>query len=97
MKLQENPESIPDGETPCTITMMAYENNVDSVKPGDKVQIIGIYRASGVRLSAKMRVLKSVFRTYIDVVSYFTKNKAQDSNDTALLSPEKLDAIRALS
>jgi len=31
--------------------MLSYENNVDFVRPGDKVTVIGIYRASGQRIS----------------------------------------------
>lgn len=52
-------------------TVMAYVFNelVDAAKPGDFVEITGIYRASGVRVVPRMRTLKSVYRTYIDVNS----------------------------
>jgi DNA replication licensing factor MCM4 len=39
IKLQETPESIPEGETPHTVLLYAYEELVDSVVPGDRVQV----------------------------------------------------------
>ena len=39
VKLQENPDSIPEGETPATITLMAFDNLVDVARPGDKVEV----------------------------------------------------------
>ena len=45
---------------------------MDYVKPGDRVEVIGIYRALGVRLNAQRRTLKNVYRTYIDVVKRLT-------------------------
>ena len=41
VKLQENPDSIPEGETPATITLMAFDNLVDVARPGDKVEVRG--------------------------------------------------------
>ena len=75
MKVQETPESVPEGETPQTIHLCAYEDLVDHVRPGDRVEITGIYRAMGVRVNANKRTLKNVYRTYIDVVTYVTADK----------------------
>lgn len=77
IKLQETPETVPDGETPQTITLVSYEENVDYVKPGDRIEISGIYRAQGVRLNTKMRTTKSVFKTYMDVLSYQIKSQKE--------------------
>ena len=74
VKLQEIPEVVPDGETPQTLTLMAYEDYVDQVKPGDRINCVGIYRAQGVRVNSRIRTVKSAFKTYIDVVTY-QKNK----------------------
>jgi DNA replication licensing factor MCM4 len=35
---------VPEGETPHAITVIAYDYNVDLVKPGDRVEVVGIYR-----------------------------------------------------
>lgn len=66
---------MPEGETPQTIHLCAYEDLVDHVRPGDRVEITGIYRAMGVRVNANKRTLKNVYRTYIDVVTYVTADK----------------------
>ena len=45
VKVQETPESIPDGDTPQTIDVYVFESLVDLCKPGDRVEITGVYRA----------------------------------------------------
>ena len=40
VKVQETPESVPEGETPQTIHLCAYEDLVDHVRPGDKSVIV---------------------------------------------------------
>ena len=75
IRLQETPETVPDGETPQTLMLIAYDDNVDSVKPGDKLECIGIYRAQGMRMFSNQRVIKSVFRTYMDVISFDKSQK----------------------
>jgi len=70
VKIQETPESVPEGETPQTIHLCAYEDLVDFVRPGDRVEITGIYKAMGVRVNPNKRTLKNVYRTYVDVMNY---------------------------
>lgn len=41
IKMQENPNAIPEGETPHTVTLYAYDNMVDMCRPGDRVAITG--------------------------------------------------------
>ena len=73
VKMQETPETVPEGETPHTVHLCVYEDLVDFVKPGDRVEAVGIYKAMGVRVNPNQRTLKNVYRTYIDVIS-FSKN-----------------------
>ena len=62
--------------------MCAYEDLVDVVKPGDRVEVVGIYRAMGIRVSANQRVLKNIYRTYIDVIGYtLTDKRRYDVDD----------------
>lgn len=82
VKVQETPESVPEGETPQTIHLCAYEDLVDYVKPGDRVEVIGIYKATGVRINSHMRTLKNVYRTYIDVISYVKSDVKRFNVDT---------------
>ena len=70
VKCQESPGDIPQGETPHTVNLCAFEELVDKAKPGDRVQITGIYRAVPMRVKATQRSLRSVYKTYIDVIHY---------------------------
>lgn len=88
VRLQEAPESIPKGDTPATFTLVMYDTLVDYVKPGDRVEITGILRATPVRVNPKLRVVRSVFRTYIDCVHVQVLNnnqsrRASDPKETA--------------
>jgi DNA replication licensing factor MCM4 len=77
VKIQETPESVPEGETPQTIHLCAYEDMVDEVRPGDRVEITGIYKAMGVRVNPNRRTLKNVYRTYVDVITYVKSDKTR--------------------
>lgn len=42
--MQEDPSSVPEGETPRSLLMYAFDTNVDGCKPGDKVTMTGAAR-----------------------------------------------------
>ena len=81
VKIQETPETMPEGETPVTIHLCAYDELVDHVKPGDRCEFIGIFRAQGIRVNPRVRVTKTTFRTYIDIVSVTKFNKLRMNLD----------------
>ena len=56
--VQENPNEIPEGETPHNVTMLCYDEMVDSAKPGDRVTITGIYKATALRVNPRLKALK---------------------------------------
>mmetsp|Transcript_3349 Transcript_3349/g.5162 ORF Transcript_3349/g.5162 Transcript_3349/m.5162 type:complete len:773 (-) Transcript_3349:26-2344(-) len=100
VKLQETPENTPEGEVPHTIHICCYDDLIDSVRPGDRIEVTGIYRASPMRVSKLKRTLKSIYSTYIDVVSFekvksekFTHEEEQDTE----LSEEKKREILEIS
>jgi len=80
VKIQETPEDVPEGETPHTVHLCAYEDLMDYVKPGDRVEVVGIYRAMGIRLNSNIRTLKNIYRTYIDVIGYLKHDKKRYEN-----------------
>lgn len=51
------------------VNAIAYDDLVDECKPGDLLEIIGIYRAYPVKVNKKKRLLKSIFNTYVDIIS----------------------------
>jgi DNA replication licensing factor MCM4 len=70
IKLQETPDSIPESETPQTVNLCVFDSLVDSVKPGDRVDVCGIYRAVSQRTSPKQRQITNIFKNYVDVIHF---------------------------
>jgi len=99
VKLQESPEEIPAGQTPCIILLYACADLVDSVQPGDRVTVTGIYRATPVRSNPRQRTVKSVYRTHLDVVHYrkVDNKRLHDENKLYHFSSERIDHMKAMS
>ena len=68
IRLQETPDAIPDGQTPHTVSLSAYDELVDVSKPGDRLVVTGIFRSVPVRVNPRRRTIKSLFKTFLDVV-----------------------------
>ncbi|KAG5642091.1 hypothetical protein DXG03_003615 [Asterophora parasitica] len=68
IRLQETPDAVPDGQTPHTVSLSVYDELVDVSKPGDRMIVCGIFRSVPVRVNPRQRTLKSLFKTYLDVV-----------------------------
>ncbi|RPD61540.1 MCM-domain-containing protein [Lentinus tigrinus ALCF2SS1-7] len=68
IRLQETPDAVPDGQTPHTVSLSVYDELVDVSKPGDRLVVTGIFRSMPVRVNPRQRTLKSLFRTFLDVV-----------------------------
>ncbi|KAL8715975.1 MAG: hypothetical protein Q9220_000642 [cf. Caloplaca sp. 1 TL-2023] len=68
IKLQETPDNVPDGQTPHSVSLCAYEELVDVCKAGDRIEVTGIFRSNPVRVNPRQRTVKALFKTYIDCV-----------------------------
>ena len=68
IRLQETPDAVPDGQTPHTVSLSVYDELVDVSKPGDRLTVTGIFRSVPVRVNPRQRTLKSLFKTFLDVV-----------------------------
>lgn len=92
IRLQENINEIPEGETPQTVSLFVFDDLVDGVKPGDRVEVVGIYRAVPKRVNPKMRTVRSIYRTYVDVVHFRQADQSSDAdsatvNDDSIVFP----------
>ncbi|MBA0727249.1 hypothetical protein Golax_000259, partial [Gossypium laxum] len=65
VRLQETPDEIPEGGTPHTVSLLMHDKLVDAGKPGDRVEVTGIYRAMSVRVGPTQRTVKSLFKACV--------------------------------
>lgn len=70
VRLQETPDEVPAGQTPASVITFCFDDLVDSVQPGDKVEVTGVLRAQPVRVNPKISKVKSVYKTYVDVIHF---------------------------
>nr|XP_011458268.1 PREDICTED: DNA replication licensing factor MCM4 [Fragaria vesca subsp. vesca] len=77
VRLQEMPDEIPEGGTPHTVSLLMHDKLVDAGKPGDRVEVTGIYRAMSVRVGPTQRTVKSLFKTYIDCLHIKKSDKSR--------------------
>ncbi|KAH3681132.1 hypothetical protein WICPIJ_007907 [Wickerhamomyces pijperi] len=68
VKFQETPDMVPDGQTPHSVALSLHDELVDCVRPGDKIEVTGLYRSTPVRVNAVQRTQKALFKTHLDVV-----------------------------
>lgn len=79
LKLQELPECVPSGTTPLSFAIVSTEDLIDVVKPGDRVDLVGILRAVPVKLNSFSRKIKGTFRSYIELLSIQSSKNEQGS------------------
>ena len=84
IRIQETPDEVPEGnflffvlcnkynkysgETPYTVTVYAFDALVDTVRPGDRLEITGVYRALPRRANPHNRTLRAIYKTYVDAI-----------------------------
>lgn len=85
IKLQETPDEMPAGQTPHSVSVCVYNELVDFCKAGDRVQLTGIFRVSPVRVNPRQRALKSIYKTYVDVLHIQKVDKKRMGADPSTL------------
>ncbi|KAL6531865.1 DNA replication licensing factor, mcm4 component [Orobanche minor] len=86
VRLQETPDEIPDGGTPHTVSLLMHDKLVDAGKPGDRVEVTGIYRAMSVRIGQTQRTVKSIFKTYVDCLHLKTTDKSKMYTEDSMVT-----------
>lgn len=85
IKLQETPDAVPAGQTPHSVSVCVYNELVDFCKAGDRVELTGIFRVSPMRVNPRQRALKSVYKTYVDVLHIQKVDKKRMGADPSTL------------
>jgi hypothetical protein len=79
------------GETPQTISVYAFDDLVDSVVPGDRVLVTGVYRAVPYKPNPRQSTLSSVFKTHLDALHF---KKMESSRLTGEDAPSSTDEYK---
>ena len=90
--LQEMPEKAPMGQLPRSIELVLDDDLVDRVKPGDRIQVVGVYRALATSANGQSTT-SGLFKTVVLV-----NNVQILGRDVSQLNflPEDMTNIRAL-
>jgi len=93
IKLQETPDSVPDGQTPHSVSLCAYDELVDICKAGDRVEITGVFKTSQVRVNPRQRSVKNIFKTYVDCLHVQKVDKRRMGIDPTTIEEELSDQV----
>jgi len=94
LKLQENPEDVPTGEMPRHLWLSMDRNFVDQVKPGSRVNVIGIYSIYSAKGSSKKGQDKTIRQPYLRVIGVEMINASEAKGS---FEPDEEDALRKLA
>jgi DNA replication licensing factor MCM4 len=93
IKLQETPDSVPDGQTPHSVSLCAYDELVDVCKAGDRVEITGIFKCNQVRINPRQRTVKNIFKTYVDALHIQKVDKKRMGIDVSTVEEELAEQV----
>lgn len=60
LTVQEMPEKAPTGQLPRSVEISLTNDLVDRVKPGDRIEAIGVFKPLGAKASATMGIFRTV-------------------------------------
>jgi DNA replication licensing factor MCM3 len=89
--IQEMPESTPTGQLPRSVDILLSNDLVNSIKPGDRVKVTGVYKAAP---STTNGVTSGVFR-FVLVASSMTRLQAGQSMN-ALFTATDIKNFKAI-
>ncbi|KAL7561237.1 hypothetical protein ACA910_004158 [Epithemia clementina (nom. ined.)] len=92
VRLQETPDQVPAGHTPASCLMFAFDDLCDQVLPGDRVEVTAVLRAQPVRTHPKLSKVRTLYKTYLDVVHYRKISGMRNNNSNAIGNSDRLHA-----
>jgi DNA replication licensing factor MCM4 len=93
IKLQETPDSVPDGQTPHSVSLCVYDEMVDVCKAGDRIEVTGVFRSNPVRVNPRQRTVKNLFKTYVDVLHTKKVDKRRLGTDSSTVEQELAEHV----
>lgn len=101
IKLQESPDDMAAGQTPHNVLLMAHEDLVDKVQPGDRVTVTGIYKAMPIQENPRQSAMKSVYRTHIDVLHFRKVDEKrlyeEEEGKDHMFPPERIELLKKIA
>lgn len=89
--IQEVPEDLPAGRMPRSVQAILTHDLVDYVKPGDRVNVLGIYKSV---LAMSMRNRNStLFKTFIKVNYIDPEDKSEENTDISKEEKEEIEEL----
>ncbi len=90
--IQEIPEDLPAGRIPRSVQAILTHDLVDTVKPGDRVKLMGVFKS--VLAQSTKSNNSTLFKTFFDINFIDPEDKSEDTID---LSKEDMKKIEDLS
>ncbi len=90
--IQEIPEDLPPGRIPRSVQVILTHDLVDTVKPGDRVKLMGVFKS--VLAQSTKSNNSTLFKTFFDINFIDPEDKSEDTID---LSKEDMKKIEDLS
>ncbi|TNJ26603.1 DNA replication licensing factor MCM4 [Giardia muris] len=96
IKIQEAPDQLPSGVPPAACSIVAYDRDLGTLSPGDRVSVVGIYRLRLERAMQTQSTCKAYLRPVVELLSLRILRSAapEDSHKEApdpLEEPESFD------
>ncbi|MFX0007404.1 MAG: minichromosome maintenance protein MCM [Promethearchaeota archaeon] len=89
--IQEIPEDLPPGRIPRSVQAILTYNLVDTVKPGDRVKLMGIYRS--VLAQSTKSNNSTLFKTFFDINFIDPEDKTDDVIDLTKEDRKKIEDL----